>query len=400
MSATYNNAILGPPLKVGVIASANATPNFVIPDNSVGLSSGVSLDGGLITSNGPNSPTLPTPSDQYWWIGPDGTTSAPILSDFTKGAYSSFLSGLWFDPEYNVWGIVTDPAKVPYRLGYLFNNNGSFSYKAFKVSLVLNAIDYYYFSSPPNPQNFVTNFSNNFIYGGIDRLVLGTINTQYGTTSTELMIPYGVTSQNYAGAYTSKGAPDTCLLTNNEIFPAYSGGPVYRTVNKNLICTLALNNSPPCNGDASKNYGLLFSDSQGQWHVSYFNSNLPAYVGRLWNGFVYAITALNTNHVNPIDNYTGCVYTEDNITFYPLVDITGQIDFTQSQNFGLLGAYQLNTYFMSGFGYSYLAAYSGYSVFSQAAYKIYPAFPFLPMTVPDSFFIPSVCGCNRRSNRA
>ena len=386
MVATYNDAILGAPLKIGVIPSANVSPNFAITNGTQ------TNDGGLLTNNGPSSANIPPAySPQFWWIGPDGQNSAPILSQFAQDMFGSVWAGGWYDPIYSQWLTVPSPFLGNPAIGALFNDGaGNFTYKRFNPKLVTNAISYTGIYTQP-PHKLYGGYANNFLYGGLDLLIVNGITmpcaiNPAGTYNTEIpvTIPYGLFEGLNGAVYECGPVSDGCpgLSGAAPFWSDWVLGPVYRPLpNGGLYSTITGGT-----GDL-----LNFSDYNGQWHQTTSNSS-PTYLGRLWNGFVFS---------GVFTQYGGCVYTEDYITFYPLYDITGQIDFSLDGHFGIqqdgIGA----NFFMNGFGYSYLANYvQGITPFTQAAYIIYPAFPFLRMTVPDSFFIPSVCGCNRRSNRA
>ena len=379
MVATFNNAILGPVLRVGTIPSLNASPNFSLP-------SGVqSLDGGLLTNNGNQSGTMPgTIAPQCWWIGPDGHNSAPVLDKFLYDMFKDVYSGGWFDPINNAWGTVQSPfLNAKPSIGYLRNLNGlgDFSYSTFRIPAVLNAIKTTGIYDNVSYALY-GGYANNFIYGGIDQIIVNATMGVCGSNGSyssqiEVSIPYGLFGMDYSGSPYNINAATGCPVesTASPLFDYWIVGPIYRPYKgRGLYSTVA---------SAGNQYN--FTDNSGHWIQTTFNSS-PIYLGRLWDGFVFS---------GAFTTYSGCVFTEDFITFRPLLDITGQIDFSNQGYFGFG-----SIYFMNSLGYSYLANYNQSTTpYTQAAYKIYPAFNFTPM-VPDSFFIPSVCGCNRRSNRA
>ena len=399
MSASFNNAVLGLVLRVGTIPSANLTPNF-----NIDLTTVYSMDGGLITSNG-NVATLsppPTPSGDFWWIGPDGENKAfsndPNLLNFAYDGYSDNYSGCWFDTEKNMWGAVESIyLRGENNISYLNIDKNTLNtfYGRFSVPLFFGPlISGGYYSQ--TPLNLTGGFSNNFSYAGIDQVICNTY-LQSGhciyNIPYEISIPYGDVNMDFNGAiyYSAYGLPCT-QPSPAAPSPVYFGiGPVYRPgYGKNLFSFPSFGRSNKFNFIISTN-----NINSGQWHNTSVGTAVPQYVGRLWNGFVF---------INTFTTYTGCVYTEDCITFYPLLDITGNIDFSNGNNFGNVNIDSaLNvtccTLFMTGYGYGYVANYmpqkniQGTQPPSQAAYKIYPAFNFNPL-VPDKFFVPNICGCN------
>ena len=380
MSASFNTAVLGPALRVGVLASLNASPGFP-PGGTF-----QTFDGGLVGSAQAN--TWPT-SSQCYWIGPDGTCSSPVLQNMINDGYDTQYGGIYFDPVHDAWVSIggNTGKRISGTIGMTFCNplNGSFTYRSFMPKLVSNALNYTGFFSQ-SQTNMANGYGANFFWAGIDRIGLSSLNTPIevnGVTwylyTQSVSLPYGLLNWNFPPVPVSTASS---TVPPNPYFSDWILGPVYRQTDYSGLVLGKL-------GTAFGRYNFFRTDFSGNFN-STAASGVSTLLGRLFNGFVY-------DKVFP--SYSGCVYTEDFVTFHPLVDITGQIDFTQVQYFGLnqLGT---GTYFHSAFGFSYLANYSGNAPFTKAAYKIYPAFPFIPMTVPDSFFIPSVCGCNRRSNRA
>jgi len=373
MSANVHNAILGPVLRVGTIPSANATPNFAIPNNPQ------SLDGGLITNNGQLSGTI---APACWWIGPDGQNSAPILDRFITDGFKDIWSGCWYDPIYSIWGAIpsVNRQNVKAGVGYLQNlgGAGAFSYSTFPMPLFTNQLFNTGFYSQSSVNNgLYGGYANNFSYSSIDNILLNSKEDSCGNpgtyqSQTTIAMPYGTLG---IGGLV-RGAPysgtGSCPLSPYvPYFTLYLTGPNYRSPNGNIYSMI------------NENTTWYWFDKDGNWHNSIV-TGAGMYLGRLWNGFVF---------IGMFTNYSGCVYTEDMIIFHPLLDITGNIDFTTGY-FGLFGAAITMNFFMSGFGFSYLANYyKGISPLTQAAYKIYPAFNFSPL-IPDKFFVPNVCGCN------
>ena len=378
MNANVHNAILGPVLRVGTIPSTNATPNFTIP---VGTQS---LDGGLLSST-----STGTIAPQCWWIGPDGQNSAPILDAFITDGFKDIWSGCWYDPIYSVWGTIpsVNRQNVKAGVGYLQNLGGAgvFSYSTFPMPLFSNQLFHTGFYSQSSVVNgLYGGYANNFSYSSIDNILLNSVIDSCGAagtyqSQTTMAMPYGVLG---IGGLAAQGAPylNQSILSGTgcplsaylQYFELYLTGPVYRSPNGNIYSMINVN------------YTWYWFDKDGNWHNSIVTGS-GIYIGRLWDGFVF---------IGMFTNYSGCVYTEDMITFYPLIDIAGNIDFTQEGNFGILFDGRGINYFMSGFGFSYLANYlQGLNPLTQAAYKIYPAFNFNPL-IPDKFFVPNVCGCN------
>jgi len=380
MSANVHNAILGPVLRVGTIPSSNATPNFAIPNGAQ------SLDGGLITNNGPLSSTFETIAPACWWIGPDGQNSAPILDRFITDGFKDIWSGCWYDPIYSIWGTIpsVNRQNVKAGVGYLQNlgGAGAFSYSTFPMPLFTNQLFHTGFYSQSSGNGLYGGYANNFSYSSIDNILFNSTEGSCGNqgtyqSQTTMAMPYGTLG---IGGLAVQGAPyHTASITGcpfspyAEYFAGYLIGPNYRSPNGNIY------------NMSNENTTWYWFDKDGNWHNSIVTGG-GMYLGRLWNGFVFN---------SMFTNYSGCVYTEDMIIFQPLMDITGNIDFTVAANFGLVGSGQTMNFFMSGFGFSYLANYfyTGYTPLTQAAYKIYPAFNFSPL-IPDKFFVPNVCGCN------
>ena len=376
MVATYNNAILGPPLKVGVIASANSTPNFSTSQLIT------PMDGGLISQQQPN--ILPL-NYQCNWIGPDGTYASPILKNLIEDGYDTPYGGIYFDPIYDTWVSIggNTGKRLSGNIGTTFCNNGAFTYKSFAPKLVANALNYTGFFSQ-STVNMHNGFGCNFFWAGKDRIGLSHLKTPivnngitiYNYTAS-VSVPYGLLNYNLPSVVISSSISKS---PPNPSFVYWVIGPVYRQTDYSglFLAQPDLFNRILCKTDFAGNFKSTSYSGPG-----------PQYTGRLFNGFVFT---------DVFNNYHGCVYTEDFVTFYPLLDITNTIDFSNGF-FGIRLAGH-NT-FNSAFGFSYLANYNNVNNpgLTQAAYKIYPAFNFTPM-VPDSFFIPSVCGCNRRSNRA
>ena len=377
MSANVHNAILGPVLRVGTIPSANATPNFAIPGGTQ------SLDGGLITNNGVHSGTSRTIiAPACWWIGPDGQNSAPILDRFITDGFKDAWSGCWYDPIYTIWGTIpsVNRQNVKAGVGYLQNlgGAGAFSYSTFPMPLFTNQLfNTGFYSQSTTGNGLYGGYANNFSYSSIDNILLNSKVDSGGNlctyqSQTTMAMPYGTLG---IGGLAVQGAPyliqsggTSCPLSPYaQFFLYYLMGPNYRSPNGNIYNMINLN------------YTWYWFDKDGNWHNSIVSGS-GTYLGRLWNGFVFH---------GMFTNYSGCVYTEDMIIFQPLLDITGNIDFTEAAHFG-----QTNNFFMTGFGFSYLANYyQSFTPFTQAAYKIYPAFNFSPL-IPDKFFVPNVCGCN------
>ncbi len=386
MSASYNNAILGPSLRVGVIPSVSLSPNINFGE-SVTL-----MDGGLIAQND----SFPLTSDLFYWIGPNGDYVNFRDNYFVNCVWGNRWSGGWYDPINSVWGALPafflppqDSTAPKYgsnpRIVYLQNvGNGIFRSSSFNSTLMYAALTNSFYSTLSGPN---AGYSNNFSYAGIGEIICNNVfnscsQNNYSNTLFSLSIPYGIINLDFKSAsYYSNGN-----LGCPPISPASPS--YYWTVTthywlgrgRGMVIAPGILNSFT---------DIISFDGNGQWHRTSTGSNTSFYIGRLWDGFVC---------INVFTSYRGCVYTTDFITFYPLYDITNTLDFSNMNNFGN-NANGIN-YFMDGFGYSYLANfYQNKNPFNKAAYKIYPAFNFTPL-IPDSFFIPSVCGCNRRSNRA
>ncbi len=381
--------ILGPVLKVGTIPSRYACPNFL--GYEVGSAP---MDSGLITLSSSLNPSL-----NNYFIGPDGfsidLTGDSNTERFINDTFQNRASGSWFDTQRNCWFAIPNAYYKynAYVSSYGIYNNKTF-YSNSSSGLVLAALSaggYFENTNTANPGGgeLGSGFSNNFCYAGPDQFIA--VNMPligcYQSIPTEISYPYGVTGMDFVGSVTNVSGYSSCppypFALSNFDPGLISIGPSYRP---SKISPLF------CFGGLAVDRMLAYKS--GNWFGTVFYAS-PIFLGRLWNGFVLSYV---------FKNYTGCVYTEDCITYYPLIDITNNLDFTNPEWFGLsnynIGRAVVSNYFNSGFGFAYLANYTkGISNFTQAAYKIYPAFNFRPL-VPDSFYVPSICGCNRRSNRA
>ena len=392
-------------LRVGTIPSTNSCPQAGVSSDDLQIH-----DGGLASLVGSGT--------NVYWIGPDGTfiqnnkNNMPLFADVEN----TIWGGGWFDPIQNMWGSipgVNDPSgRLPGTQGYTYLQDGNFKYSSFYNKNIQSILNSYYKASPNwllytpgntgNVPNYIGNYPFNMTYGGIDTFIVNSFvySSEPQWSAVQVLTPLGDSLAGITG-YAAGVSPSVSYA------PVYNDGPYITFTNLYLIgFQISYMNSPVywlngkmfitgCSIAAYPNQAIGYYDSQQNLHYAFINETSTyskAFVGRLWNGFVYK---------NVFSDYLGCCYTEDLITFYPLKDITGQVDFTQHQNFGTYTSNGFFSFFMSGFGYSYLAVYNNNNlgVLTQAAYKIYPVFNFTPM-VPDSFFIPSVCGCNRRSNRA
>ena len=376
----FYDIIIGPSLRVGTIPSVNLSPDFNIPSSHAAPA--VSLDGGLITNNyfvGTSGNPLTT---QMWWIGPDGQNSAPSLPQFSEDGFADRWSGCWFDTIYNVWGALASQ-NGPQRpaIGFLQNYNGKFTYNKFPMPLLTNALAHLGFYTQNNVNTGpYGGYANNFVYGGIDQLIVAWTSpacisggSSIVNVPISLSLPYGIEGMDFNGSPFSGGGANCPIIPAGLYFGSYP--PIYRLPNKTLI-------QPFYYAGFTGNPIVLGStlDNNQNWHSPSTSNIYTIYPkGRIFNGFVVA--------VYPINNNVQICYTEDMMTFYPLLDITGNLDFTSGSSFGLP-----YNYFHSGFGYSYLASYYNLGL-HKAAYKIYPAFNFSPL-IPDKFFVPNVCGCN------
>jgi hypothetical protein len=386
MSASFNNAILGPYLRVGTIPSVPKSPAFFTETTTVH-----SMDGGLVTTNGlagAGGYVAPVTLN-FWWIGPDGTsldlTNNGATNQLAYDGYGDMYSGCWFDTEYNRWGAIPNPLNQHGKsyISYftLYGKNYTPFYSQFPDVLFLDpliAIGYF----NQNYHYLNGGFSNNFCYGGIDQVICCTFpefcDNQTNFIPMEISIPYGVSDMDFSGSKVGNTTLCGAISAAAPPMAYFSCGHNYRPgPGKDLF-----NIPSALNGYYFYNMSSSGVVNSGRWHMTTPTAN-PRYVGRLWNGFIFC---------NVFTNYTGCVYTDDMITFYPLKDISGIIDFSNATFFGFTGNSQ--SFFMSGFGFSYLAVYNQLTTpFTQAAYKIYPAFNFNPL-IPDKQFVPNICGCN------
>jgi hypothetical protein len=271
-------------------------------------------------------------------------------------------------------------------VGYLqnFMGAGNFTYSRFPMPLFTTALFFLGFYSQSDTTSVpYGGYANNFSYSSIDNISFNARVAYCGTsgsyqTEVTISMPYGLTGLGGVNSAAYMGAVETgCPIISPyaNYFADFLKGPNYRLPASGHVC---------CITNAGTGSDAYFYTDAGHWHKTQGLNN-PTFLGRLWDGLVF--TSVFTH-------YSGCVYTEDMITFYPLLDITGQIDFTNNSNFGLQPDALGTVFFMSGFGYSYLANYlQGTTPFTQAAYKIYPAFNFNPL-IPDKQFVPNICGCN------
>ena len=399
--------IKGPVLRLGTIPSLTLCPQVVTLGDSLQIH-----DGGLASDY---------TSGNVYWIGPDGQfiqsskSAMPMFSDIEN----TIWGGGWFDPLQNAWASipgVNDPSgRLPGTMGYTTLVNGNFRYGSFYNKNLAPILNPYYSASPNlllytpgqtgNVGTYIGNWPFNMSYGGVDTFIVNSV-VYYGTSkwsAINVEFPIGDSINNgpgvvgYAAGVTA-GSPQSVAndgpyiafsnVDSIDFQLSYMNAPVYYQFGKVFITG--------CSVGANPTQSIGYYDANGNLHYAQINETSTyskAFVGRLWNGFVYK---------NVFSDYSGCCYTEDLITFYPMLDITGNVDFTNNANFGTYTSLSNFSWFMTGFGFGYLANYytaKKGAYLSQAAYKIYPAFNFSPM-IPDSFFIPSVCGCNRRSNRA
>jgi len=371
-SVNVINALLGAPLRVGTIPSINACPNF----NNSALRS---MDGGLVTPNPNSGPATVaySVSNLFYWIGPNGdyltSGSDSNFSRYASDVYAEPGNGGFYDPVFSVWyGIPNSNALFPgkdYVSQFRINNNNKSFYSNFLpgyggfftdplIAAGYFAKEHIY---PYGGIYFGNGFSTNFTYGGIDQVICITFpNPSCNSLSPmEISYPYGVTGMDFMGApYITNN--NNCPVAPNlssyfSVMQSVYNGPNYRVGTDRPVIFL---------GNLSTNKSIIIATNSGgglyaNWIVVKFGL-VPNYVGRLWDGFVFT---------NAFTNYGGCVYTEDCITFRPLIDITDNLNFSESVYFGLNG--NINSFFMNGFGFSYLANYRrGTSPFTQAAFKI------------------------------
>jgi len=372
MSATVNNAILGSVLRVGTIPSSNATPNFFpYPRGKL-----YSMDGGLISY----SYDYYTQSNIFSWIGPNGDNvlfnNNPIFNKFLSDGFGTVYSGCWFDTEYNKWGAIPKPSPTENGIiSYLSLTGAQPSYRSFPLPLFFGPlISTNYFKQSYAPDG---GYAKTFIYAGIDQIIASFVEGNNQFKQLEFSIPYGISNMDFNGVPIS--GTSYPYLPAQPLYSTMSQGILYRPGPSKSLFLIPVEDTLGGRVHFLNSSGVINS---GVWYKTIFEQS-GFYLGRLWNGFVFN---------NLFTNYTGCCYTEDCITFYPLIDVMNNVDFGTGI-FGL-NAGSGASCFMSGFGFSYLANYdNGNNGLTQAAYKIYPAFNFSPL-IPDKFFVPNICGCN------